>query len=443
MKSLVKKIKNITQILVVSFSIIYTSSLFAATPNPGHPWKEIGDSFWAATGTTAFRTFTFPDASSTILTTNDLVTVVQGGTGQNSTSSAMNLITGLISKGDIFIHSGSIIGRLVAGSNNQVLVADSAQSLGVKWATPVVTPSGADTEIQFNDGGVIGATSTFTFNKVTQTVKVNGELDLVSQPDPAIPATETLRVYSKKISGRTMLKAMAPSGVDYSYQPSFFQNAIFMISSGAGTAYNVVGNTLTSVGTISHVVSEPYGYMANQVTANGGGSTAGTGSFTTPYYMGSQTGSNGFFFQSRMMFPTATSTGALYFIGLTSGTMAASVSADNPAGSNIGWQYSTARGDTGWKFMTNVSPAQTVSATILPMAVNAVFDFFIYCPPHPNNGTVYYRVDNITAGTTAEGSATATLPAGTTALRAGFQMNNVNAGVKNIRMSRLYVETDR
>ena len=111
MKSLVKKIKNITQILVVSFSVIYASSLFAATPNPGHPWKEIGDSFWAATGTTAFRTFTFPDASSTILTTNDLVTVGQGGLGVNSTSSAMNLLTGLVSKGDILF----VVGLLLEG----------------------------------------------------------------------------------------------------------------------------------------------------------------------------------------------------------------------------------------------------------------------------------------------------------------------------------------
>ena len=93
--------------------------------------------------------------------------------------------------------------------------------------------------------------------------------------------------------------------------------------------------------------------------------------------------------------------------------------------------------------MTRNGTTQTVTGTLLPLVVGDVFDFFIYCPPYPNNGTIYYRIDNITQGTTAEGSTSATLPAGTTALRAGFQISNVTASVKNVRMSRLYVETDR
>ena len=148
--------------------------------------------------------------------------------------------------------------------------------------------------------------------------------------------------------------------------------------------------------------------------------------------------------QTRMAFPTATSTGALYFIGFTSGTLAASVSADNPAGSGIGWQYSTARGDTGWKFMTDDGTTQNVSATVLSFgATTDVMDFFIFCPPYPNNTIIYYRVDNLTQGTSAEGTTSTNLPAGGTALRAGFQMNNISAAAKNIRMSRFYVETDR
>lgn len=216
-----------------------------------------------------------------------------------------------------------------------------------------------------------------------------------------------------------------------------------MISTGAATAYNISGNTLTSVGTVSHVVSQVLGYMANQVTANAAGSTAGTGSLTTPYYMGSQYGSNGFFLVARMAFPTATTTGTRLFVGFTSGTMANSVSGDIPAGVQVGWQYSTVRGDTGWKFMTNDGVTQTVSGTILPMGVNSVFDFFIYLPTYPNNDTIYYRIDNITDSTTAGSSTASMSAASTTPLRAGFQLNNIAAGVKNIRLSRLYVETDR
>ena len=432
---------NLPVTLAVSLFFLATV-LFASTPDPGHPWREVGDGWWAATGTTAFRTFTFPDASSTILTDNALVTVTQGGTGQNSTSSAMNALSGLTTKGDIGVYDGTSLTQLPVGTDNYVLTARANQPSGVKWLASAVSPSGNDTEIQFNDAGAMGATSTFTFDKTAQTLALGGEINLTTQPDPAAPAADTFNLYSKSISGRAVLKGIGPRGVDYAYQPSFFQNSIFIINTRATTAYTTIGNTLTSVGTISHVFSEQ-GYFANQVTGTTAGNTAGTGSNTAPYFRGSQIGSNGFFFQARMIFPDATSTGIRAFVGFTSGTMAASVSADNPAGSSIGWQYSTSRADTGWKFMTDDGTTQSLSATILPMASGDVFDFFIYCPPYPNNGTIYYRIDDITKGTTAEGSTASNLPAGTTALRAGFQINNVAANATNVQLSRLYVETDR
>ena len=437
-----QKVKQIIVALATIFFLSWVTFLFAATKNPGHPWKELGDGFWAATGTTAYRTFTFPDASSTVLTTNDLVTVSQGGTGSNSTSSAMNMLSGLTTKGDISVHNGSIHTRLPVGTNNYVLTADGAQPSGVKWAPASAAPSGSDTEIQFNDGGVMGATSSLTYNVASSTLGVDGKINLSEQANPPAPPTDTMSIYAKNVSGRTLLKGMSPYGVDYSYQPSFFQNVIFLLNTGGATTINYIGNGITSVGTISHVNSED-GYFANFVTAGTAGSRAGTGSNTTPFYVGSQVGSNGFFFQTRLQFPDATSTGLRAIVGFTSGSMTAAASADNPTGSHIGWQYSTSRSDTGWKFMTRNGTTQTVTGTLLPLVVGDVFDFFIYCPPYPNNGTIYYRIDNITQGTTAEGSTSATLPAGTTALRAGFQISNVTASVKNVRMSRLYVETDR
>ncbi len=443
MNFLIKKLKTLIQILIVSLSVIWLSVLFAATPNAGHPWKEVGDGWWAATGTTAYRTFTFPDATSTILTDHDLVTAAQGGTGANATGTALNLLDGLAAKGDMFIRGATSIGRLAVGPNGTVLTASSTQSLGVAWAPILATPAGSDTYIQFNSSGVFGAVSSFFFDKVTSTLGLDGKINLGIQSDPTPPPASTLSLYAKKVSGRSLLKAIGPYGVDYSFQPSFFQNAIFMISTGAGTAYNVFGNTLTSVGTVSHVVSEALGYMANQTTGTGSNATAGTGSATTPYYVGSRVGSNGFFFQSRHAFTVATTTGTRVFIGFTDGTTAASVSSDNPAGSSIAWQYSTSRGDTGWKFMTDNGTTQTVSAALMPFAINEVFDFFIYLPPYPNNGTVYYRIDNITQGTTAEGSTSSTLPAGTTAMRVGYQINNLSTTAKVIRTARLYVETDR
>jgi hypothetical protein len=74
--------KNTIKILFLFFLLLsFSHLLYATTPNPGHPWSEVGDGTFAVSGPTASRTYTFPDANATVLTTNSAVTVAQGGTG--------------------------------------------------------------------------------------------------------------------------------------------------------------------------------------------------------------------------------------------------------------------------------------------------------------------------------------------------------------------------
>jgi hypothetical protein len=71
---------TIMTILVV-FSIISIAK--ATTPNPGHPWSQVGDGVFVFTSgqTSIPYTYTFPAANATVLTTNAAVTLAQGGTG--------------------------------------------------------------------------------------------------------------------------------------------------------------------------------------------------------------------------------------------------------------------------------------------------------------------------------------------------------------------------
>ena len=69
-------------IIALVFSLLIFNLAKATEPNPGHLWTDIGDGvFQVANTQTAVRTYTFPDANATVLTTNAPVTVAQGGTG--------------------------------------------------------------------------------------------------------------------------------------------------------------------------------------------------------------------------------------------------------------------------------------------------------------------------------------------------------------------------
>lgn len=67
------------------------------------------------------------------------------------------LVTPLTTKGDLMSTDGTTSQRLAAGANGTVLTADSTQSLGLKWTTPLTNPmtTGGDIIV----GGASGATT--------------------------------------------------------------------------------------------------------------------------------------------------------------------------------------------------------------------------------------------------------------------------------------------
>ena len=75
-----------TLFFLIIFSVV--SLVSATTPNPGHPWSELGDGVFVFSSgqTTNPYTYTFPAANTTVLTTNNAITVGQGGTGLTTIS---------------------------------------------------------------------------------------------------------------------------------------------------------------------------------------------------------------------------------------------------------------------------------------------------------------------------------------------------------------------
>ena len=93
-----------------------------------------GNGFTKFSGaTTTEKTYTLPDATTTILTTNAAVTIGQGGTGQTGKTAAFDALSPTTTKGDLIANNGTNNVRVPVGTNGYVLTADSAQSSGLSW----------------------------------------------------------------------------------------------------------------------------------------------------------------------------------------------------------------------------------------------------------------------------------------------------------------------
>lgn len=270
-------------------------------------------------------------------------------------------------------------------------------------------------------------------------------MDAVADPSP--PAPGFLDFYAKPVCGRMMPKWRGPSGLHNPVQPALFQNSVFLVSPGASTALSTVGGNVTSVGTLSHpaVANGTFGHCANYASTAVANATAGTGHISGVYCGASGTAANGgYFMVQRLWWPDADygvgATGSRHFVGLSDQTMAFVVGNDNPAGSRIAFMNSTVLGETNWMLSTRNGTTETRVSTGIPFATNHLFDFFLFMAP--GDSEVHWRIDDLSAGTTAEGVTSSTLPGSSVYMRAGFQIATLTTVARNVRMKKIYVETD-
>lgn len=336
--------------------------------------------------------------------------------------------------------------RVVAGGTGAV---SGVSENGIKVEGPTSPGAGTETGVYIGTGWDIG----LDLN--------SGGLQLSVQNDPGTPAAGKLRVYAKTIAGRTMLKALGPSGVDYNYQPSLFQQSVVMVTPGAGTSattYTALGGSLTVSGTLASAssITDAMGSMSNIATGTTANTGAGFQTVNLQYFRG--TGGNnadGFFYAARVNFSgntamalanyTNTTTGARFYAGVASiniqGTSSMTAS-DNPSGSYAGFQFSAVRDTNGnFRYITKDGTNQNVVDTGVALAVSKTFDFYSYCAP--GGTTAYWRIDNLTDGTSTEGNTASSLPAAATGMRAGVALAPLSTTAIHYRFQRMYVETDR
>lgn len=470
-------------VLLVMTMMSLIRLLWAATPDPGHPWSGVGDGNFAIAMPNSAYTYTFPDANATVLTTNALVTVAQGGTGTSSLTGVIigngtSPMTGMNAPlgGDWFVTTGSshaltnktinlsdntltatsmatgdliqgfgysTFARLARGSAGQTLrVAGSGAAL--EWAS-VGTPAGSDTQLQYNNSGSLGATSSLTWDQSNRALGLSGYLVLASSSVPTAPSTGTLSLYGDDLGGR-ILPAIR-SDQDYSViQPSIYQNSISLATFCNSTTFCSIGTVMGgfssgSAGTESNVVSE---------AIFGGGSYTGTDSPSSrgycendyKYYRGSLSNArNGYFFFARIQSDTASVSVLRYYVGLTDQTGSTVVTTNDPSGSRSGFAFIP--GDSNWMFENKAGGTVDRADTGIAVATSKVYDFYLYNPPM--GGTVSWRIDNLTDGTSGMGAGSTSLPTSSVALKAclGSYKTSTNGQFNGMAIQKVYVEVPR
>ncbi len=195
-----------------------------------------------------------------------------GGTSGNVTVTN-SMATAIDAKGDLVIGTGAdTFSRLAVGTNNQILVADSATTTGTKWADNVspynisiTIPSGtkADTLSATYDfpAGVYtvqasGSTSTITYgaNSFTPAGAANATIQNLASPGSSISATTT-----KTWTGTVALNvASVTSQSVFSYE-----NGFFTISGNSGStsqgSWSTTGTTFTAFSGLNLYNASPAG----------------------------------------------------------------------------------------------------------------------------------------------------------------------------------------
>ncbi|WP_413568707.1 tail fiber domain-containing protein [Bdellovibrio sp. HCB117] len=196
--------------------------------------------------------------------------IANGGTGQTSATAAFNVLSPLTTKGDLVVNDGANDIRLPAGTNGQVLSANSAQASGLQWVTPTngtVTSVSGTAPIAVATGTstpVISISDATTSAKGA--VQVGAGIAVTSGTISADPANFPTAVpVSKGGTGVTSLTANR-----------------LLASNGTGsavTAFNcAVGQLLTFDGTGMMTCTS---FANGSVFVNGGNSFAGTATLGT------------------------------------------------------------------------------------------------------------------------------------------------------------------
>jgi len=154
------------------------------------------------------RTKTFQDVSGILYETGGQdVSIADGGTGASTKSAAYDALSPNTAKGDITVSNGSGNVRLPAGTDTNVLTADSTTATGLKWAPPSLSNKLAVDYTTPSTGSGTLHTAAIAGGNLSTDNQVYARLTI---PVISLAVGATLTISAKYGSGAAATIAMSP-----------------------------------------------------------------------------------------------------------------------------------------------------------------------------------------------------------------------------------------
>ena len=225
MKKLIPKFNIfLSTFLLLSISLSIVTVVNAVTPNPGHPFTEVGDGIFSVTGPTSLRTYTFPDSDATMATL------------QSSPA-----FTGTVTTGAVGGTTGSI---LFKGTTSGTVTLKTADVAGT-YTLILPTDDGIPSQFLQTDGSGV----------LTWTTIGGGGDALVASPLSQFAATTSLQLKGV-ISNETGSGALVFADSPALTTPDIGTPSAGVATNLSGTAASLTaGNVTTNANLTGHITS--------------------------------------------------------------------------------------------------------------------------------------------------------------------------------------------
>ncbi len=334
-------------------------------------------------------------------------------------------------------------------ADSQAASIDYGGSTNIAAATVEAALDELDAEKLALAGGTMTGNLSTTGIAITDTDGTGAVIAAVQATAPSNAPSGSAGLYVDKRAGRELWFQRASTGAARSVLQVPFNKTFTQITPQSSTSVRTIGAgaAATTAGTVSHPGATTNGYFTQLQQSTGGLSGSAYTGNVFERGAASDLGA-GFFFHSRIYLPdasyneTGASTGCRINAGLFSGAMAATDR--HTAANSVTFNRCSVNGgaiDTNWQFVASDGATAKTVDTGLAFTAQHVYDVFIWCPA--GSSTIYGRIEDVTAGTSAEVSVAENLPGASTPMAAVVDLRTVDSVTRNLQFSRIYCESDK